>query len=66
MELHIAIGQALAHIVDEKGKDNAILKQMIDEIEASLIPRPLFAKPLTIVYLMEYFLGHSQKFKKIT
>lgn len=66
MDLHRAIGDALSHTMDDWGKYNAWIKQGIDELESNLFPSPLFAKPLTIVHPMEYSLGHSQKFNKIT
>lgn len=64
MEIHRAIGGALAHIVDDREKENARLKQTIVELETSLNPHSLFSKPLSIVQLIEKSLGQSHKFDK--
>jgi hypothetical protein len=58
MELHRTTGEALAHTVDDQGKDNPRLKKRIAKLEVSLSPRPLFAKPLSIIHLMEVSLSH--------
>ena len=49
MELHRAIDDAISHTIDDQGKESDKLKKRITKLEATLIPRPLFAKPLAIV-----------------
>jgi hypothetical protein len=66
MEIHRETSEALSHTMDGQGKENARLKQRINELEVVLIPRPLFSNPLSIVHPTKDSLGQSHKFDKIT
>ena len=66
MELHHETREDLAHIMDDKDKENTRLKKRIVELQVSLNPRPLFAKPLAIVQHVEEYMGQASKIDKIT
>ena len=48
MELHWETVEALAHTVVDKGRENSRLKLRVVELEAALIPWPLFVEPLVV------------------
>lgn len=49
LELHKATGEALAHTVDNQGRENVNLRKRVVELKASFSPKPLFPQPLSIV-----------------
>ena len=66
MEFHWETNEALAHTKDDQEGENPRLKQRIVELEAALIPRPLFVEPLAIVQLVEESPGQFRKIDKVT
>ena len=66
MELHREIDEALAHTMDDQKRENAKLKQRIDELEAPLNPRPLFVEPLSISQSIKESPSQARKIDKVT
>jgi hypothetical protein len=51
VQVHEATEEPLKESISNIEKENLILKEKIKELEATLIPRPLFVEPLNIVQL---------------
>ena len=66
MELNCQTDEALARMIDDQGREHAMLKKKIVELEATLRPQALFVESLSIVHLIEEYLGHAQKIDKVT
>lgn len=66
MELHWETNEALAHYVDDQERENARLKRRVIELEAPIIPQPLFVEPLPIVHSMGKSLVQARRFDRVT
>jgi hypothetical protein len=65
VQFHEATGEALKESVSNIEKENLILKEKIKELEATLIPRPLFVEPLNISSTNTYLRGYSRKQQQV-